>query len=344
MSSRTLPLLRSVAAAAGLLMAVAASLLLLLRSTPRPIAVVIRLMFDRNSRRTAKLLGTHVPHGLLEVMHQQYLPGDANAYLDVFYPASTEGTGEALPTVVWIHGGAWISGSKKDVANYLRILASHGFTAVGVDYSLAHTQKYPAPVRQAAAALEYLQQHAARLHIDAGRLVLAGDSAGAQIAAQLALLITDPAYAGRLRVAPPVGRSQLRAVLLYCGGYDLSLVGNGGSGSQFLRTVLWSYTGARDFMQLPDIDLASVNRHVGPDFPPAFITAGNADPLLQHSLALADALTRQGTDVETLFYDEDHLPRLGHEYQFNLNEDAARQALARSVAFLRRTTIKTAPR
>lgn len=70
------------------------------------------------------------------------------------------------------------------------------------------------------------------------------------------------------------------------------------------------------------------------DFPPAFISAGNADPLLRHSTALAETLASHGVSVDSLFFPSDYAPGLPHEYQFNLDTDAGRLALDRSGAFL----------
>ena len=52
--------------------------------------------------------------------------------LDVYRP---QGAGP-LPTVVWIHGGGWIGGSKEELANWCRLIAGHGFAVVAVGYSL----------------------------------------------------------------------------------------------------------------------------------------------------------------------------------------------------------------
>ena len=75
-------------------------------------------------------------------------------------------------------------------------------------------------------------------------------------------------------------------------------------------------------------------RHVTPAFPPAFISAGNADPLEPHSHAMAAALQKQGVRVDALFFPKDHALPLPHEYQFNLDSEAGRKAMERSVAFL----------
>ncbi len=165
--------------------------------SPWPMALVLRLKLDRGGDAVAGALEQYVPPGVAARLQQRYAD-DPAAYLDVFYPAAVENTDQALPTVVWVHGGSWVSGSKDQVANYLRILAAKGFTTVGVDYALAPGETYPAPVRQVNAALGYLQQHAAALHVDPSKYFLAGDSAGAQIAGQLANAISAPRPPGPL--------------------------------------------------------------------------------------------------------------------------------------------------
>lgn len=79
----------------------------------------------------------------------------------------------------------------------------------------------------------------------------------------------------------------------------------------------------------------SILPHVTPAFPATFISAGNADPLAPQSKAMAKALATQGVTVTELFYPPDYQPPLGHEYQFNLDTEAGRQTLDRSVVWLR---------
>lgn len=301
--------------------------------SPRPTAALIRLGFDKGGEAMAAALAKHVPSGVEEVLDERYDATDADALLDVFTPA---GTRRALPTIVWVHGGAWVSGDKAQVANYLRILASHGYTVVGVNYSIAPRKTYPEPLRQIGAALRYLQTHAARLHIDAQRFVLAGDSAGAQLAAQVANLISVPDYARQVGVAPTLRRAQLRGLLLYCGAYDMDEVDFNGPFGPFLKTVLWAYAGERDFAHDPQFTPASVRHFVTPALPPTFISAGNNDPLESQSHAFAATLTAQQVPVDSVFYTQDHAPKLGHEYQFNLDVEDGQRVLQRSLRFLKR--------
>ena len=205
---------------------------------------------------------------------------------------------------------------------------------VGVDYSLAPRKTYPTPLRQVNAALAHLVKHAQALHVDASRIVLAGDSVGAHISAQIANIITSPEYANAVGIVPAIEPSQLAAAILYCGPYDVGAFKVDGALGWFMTTVLWSYSGSRNHTTNKEFALASVLHYVTPKFPPTFISAGNGDPLLPNSLAMADALAKEGVRVDRLFFAQEHTPTLPHEYQFNLDTDAGKLALARSLEFL----------
>src|SRR5579863_4310799 len=103
-----------------------AAYLLASQISPWPGALLIRWALDTDGRRVSRALAEHVPSGVAAQLNQRYgTPQDADATLDLFYPAALEHGGGARPTVVWLHGGAWISGSKDQIANYARILAAH---------------------------------------------------------------------------------------------------------------------------------------------------------------------------------------------------------------------------
>ena len=238
-------------------------------------------------RGPSAALARHVPGDLVEIVDEAYDIASPDGRLDVFRPRRDE----PLPTVVWVHGGAFVSGSKSDVANYLRVLAGRGLTTVGVDYSIAPGSRYPTPVKQVAAALAHLVDHADRLGIDPGRVVLAGDSAGAQIAAQVALLVTDPAYAAEVGIDVAVPPSSLRGLVLFCGAYDFRLArGSTRLGSWLVDTAIWSYLGSSRRHDERTTRQGTVPLHVSPSFPPTFVSAGNGDPLLPHTLGLVEAL------------------------------------------------------
>ena len=134
-----------------------------------------------------------------------------------------------------------------------------------------------------------------------------------------------------------VGR--LRGVALCCGIFDIAGIDDSGPFRNVLNAVGWAYSGTRDYRANSSFSSTiSVPERVTDRFPPTFVTAGNADPLLPQSLALAATLTAKGVEVETLFYDKDHQPALGHEYQFDLGLAHGRAAFDRLIASFRRCT------
>ncbi|MBX9773906.1 MAG: alpha/beta hydrolase [Xanthobacteraceae bacterium] len=302
--------------------------------SPWPSALVFRHLMDRGGVAAANALEKHVPPGVVARLNERYAD-DPDAVLDVFHPAAIERTDRALPTIVWVHGGGFISGSKDQIAGYLKILAAAGYTVVGVNYSLAPAATYPTPVRQANAALGFLKANAARLHIDASRLFLAGDFAGAQVSGQLANIVTAPDHAKALGIEPAIDRAALRGVILHCGLLDPRALSLDGRMGGFLRSVGWSYFGVRDFLNDPRMAQFSVARNVTAAFPPLFISVGNDDPLAPQSRLLAANAGKLGVSVDALFFPADYKPPLPHEYQFNLDIEAGKLALERTLAFLK---------
>jgi len=302
--------------------------------SPWPSALLIKYYFEKEGAKVNEALKKYVPDNISVIPEQHYDPKDKDAFLDVYYPSSISNTGKLLPVIVWIHGGGWVAGSKEEIANYCKILAGKGYTVVSVDYSLAPGKHYPTPVKQVNIALAYLQENAKRLHIDPSHFILAGDSGGASIAAQVGNIISNSDYAQLMSIAPAISRSELSGLMLYCGPYDAEHVNLKGENAFFLKTVLWSYSGKKDFVNDPFFKTISVINYINGNFPPCFISVGNGDPLHTQSEALARKLIMLNVKADTLFYPPGYLPLLPHEYQFNLDIEAGKKALERSVLFL----------
>ncbi len=251
--------------------------------SPWPSVLLIRHEFDKGAVAAAEALGRHVPPGIVSTMDIRYAAGDPDALLDLFKPGDAT---EPLPVVVWVHGGAFVYGRRDNVTNYLKVLASRGFATVAVGYSKAPSANYPTPLAQVNAALGYLSANADRLGLDPERIVLAGDSAGAQIAAQLSIILTSPDYAKRVGITPAIAATQLKGAILHCGPYGVAGMDFNGPFGGFLRTVLWSYFGTRAFLDDPRFQDFIVTANITKEFPPFFISVGNADPLAPLSYGL----------------------------------------------------------
>lgn len=296
------------------------------RISPRPGVRVINWLFTLTDTGEVKGMSATGVKGRMDLAYGS----GPDEFLDVWSPA---GATEPLPAVLWVHGGGWVGGGKSQPAPYLRLLAQHGYVGVGIDYSLAPGRRFPVPVRQASQALTWMQAHADELGIDPSRIVLAGDSAGAHIAAQVALIATDPQYAELIGIAPVLDTDQLRGVLLHCGPYDPpASMSSTGFGGWLVRTLGWAYLGTKDFTD-PRVEQASIVKHATSAFPPALISGGDDDPLTKQGRALADRLVELGVDHEAHFH-----AGLNHEFQFDLTRPEARQVLDATVDFLARVT------
>lgn len=302
--------------------------------SPWPSVLLIRYAFNRGGVKSSAKLEKHVPAGVSARLNEHYDANDMDASFDVYYPAGIENTDSLLLTIVWIHGGGWVSGTKDHIANYCKILASKGYAVVALDYSIAPGHHYPTPVKQVNTALSYLKNNGKPLHIDANRIVLGGDSAGANIAAQVANIISEPSYSNVLSIVPTVDRGALRGAVLFCGPYDARAVELEGTMGFFIKSIVWSYSGTRDFEQDSLFATVSVINYVSDSFPPTFISVGNGDPLSLQSHAFAHVLTSNKVYVDSLFYPDTYTPELPHEYQFNLDTEAGMLSLERLVKFL----------
>jgi acetyl esterase len=202
------------------------------------------------------------------------------------YRAAT--TAATAPALVEIHGGGWWSGGFADVDGRCRALAvDAGVVVVSVDYRLSPEFPYPTPLSDVHAALHWTIDNAGRLGIDPDRIGIAGVSAGANLAAALALLVRD-------RGEPPLRLQLLEIPVLdltlsapstrtYAEGFVLT--------SDDLRWCVQQYLGDRDRTE----PLASpLHAEDLSGLPPAVIAVAECDPLADDGACYADRLREAG--------------------------------------------------
>lgn len=313
------------------------------RLSPWPGAMIIRLVFDRGSHKTLIGLRENISVQPVTVFtNQKYGKNDGKESLDVYIPQATIQSHATLPVVIWTHGGAWLSGDKKDSAPYYSLLANQGFVVVALNYSLAPDKTYPMPLRELNDAYAYLQVNAMRFHVNTNKVVLAGDSAGAQLSSQMAAIITNPSYAKEVGIQPSLMPSQLAGVVLFCGIYKMEILTEPSPTLPKLVSwgsdvSVWAYTGTRD-KNSSLVHQASTYYHVTKAFPATFISGGNGDPLTNvQSVPFATQLKSLNIPVATLFFSQDHIPSLPHEYQFTFNSDG-KKAFVEMSRFLKDKT------
>lgn len=96
--------------------------------------------------------------------------------LDIYLPQTGDGP---FPVLIFVHGGAFIFGNKRD-SQFLHAIGgvNHGYAVVSVEYRLATEAQYPQPLFDVKAAIRFLRAHAKEYKLDPDRFALSGDSAG----------------------------------------------------------------------------------------------------------------------------------------------------------------------
>ena len=231
--------------------------------------------------------------------------------LDVYRPTNRSGP---FPTVLYIHGGGFRILSKDTHWLMALAFARRGFQVFNINYRLAPRHRFPAAVEDACAAYSWLAENARAWDVDPSRLILAGESAGANLVTSLAVATSFKNDHGCARAAfdAPL---RPRAILPYCGILQVSdaerFWRRKPKLSTFLRDrileVTEGYLGRVEhpetLLHLAD-PLLLLESELTPErpLPPFFATVGTADPLLDDTRRLKAALDRRGVFCEARYY------------------------------------------
>lgn len=210
-----------------------------------------------------------------------YVPEDADAT-----PALT----------VFFHGGGWLIGTLETHDATCRALARDARCAVlSVEYRLAPENRYPVAVEDCFAATRWAADHAATLGLSDKRLAVAGDSAGGNLAAAVALMARDrggPELAHQLLIYPVTDHDFATSSYKANGGPDAFLTE--GAMRRFWADYLGDTSPA-------DAPLARVlQRDDLAGLPPATIVVAEHDPLRDEGVAYAEKLRGAGVAVELI--------------------------------------------
>jgi acetyl esterase/lipase len=264
------PLEQGVAASLRLLARLPAALLAALAAGCSPIAAVNALVPKSG-------------YGVVEAV--PYGNGPRHK-LDLYIPTDAA----AAPVVVFFYGGGWKSGVREDYRFAAEAFASAGFLTVVPDYRLHPEVSFPAFVEDGAAAIAWVTRNIAAHGGDSGRIYLVGHSAGAHIAALLAL-------DGRFLAAEGVDRQAIRGAVGMAGPYDFLPI----------REKYWGIFGAdpRHWPETQPIHFVDGRE------PPMFLLAGESDTTVDpgNVRRLATRIRATGGTVDTKLY-----PNIGHVF------------------------------
>ncbi len=245
--------------------------------------------------------------------------GDLSLKLDLYLPATST---TRPPLIIYVHGGAWRSGSKKDVP--LAPLLARGFAIASVDYRLTPVAPFPANVHDLKAAIRYLRARAATHGYDPQRFAIAGSSAGGHLAALVGVTNGHRELEGTLGDFRTIS-SDVQAIVSFYGASNLAtiLAQSTPHGLGVRVPALQALLGGQPADQ-PDLArLASPVTHVDAHDPPLLLLHGDQDPQMpvNQSLELQSRYEDAGRPVTfiavhgaghggKLFYDQTRLDQV----------------------------------
>ncbi len=232
---------------------------------------------------TALLFGAaNLPADLADGQRHRGLAygADARQRLDLHVPAQAQPGG--APVVVFWHGGGWVAGDRERYRFVGATLAAQGYVAVLPDYRLYPAVRFPAFIEDGALALRWVHDHITRYGGDPSRIFVMGHSAGAHLAALLAL---------DRRWLESVGGSPrwVRGLIGLSGPYALV------ADTPLLRSIFTAPYSPADWQPLA---------HANGSAPPTLLIHGVEDDvvLVGHSDRLAAVLRAAGAAVELRRY------------------------------------------
>lgn len=212
--------------------------------------------------------------------------GTAEQLMDVYRPRDVR----AAPIVLFVHGGEWARGDKKDVSFKPKFLNENGIIFASMNYRLAPGHKHPAQVQDVASAVKFVREHALEWGGAPSKVVLMGHSAGCHLVTLVGL---DKRWLNEVGLAP----TDLGGVVAWSGGaYDLwEKVHAGGMYPAYIRQNFGE--GERALRD------ASPMQHVTTEPKPPMLvcSAGGGNPASREvSERLAGLIERSGGKVKTM--------------------------------------------
>lgn len=221
-----------------------------------------------------------------KVLNVAYATQSPNQLLDLYLP--TEGDGP-FPTLVYIHGGGFFMGDKRDAQLHCPYDGiNHGYAVASVGYRLATEAKYPAGLFDVKAAIRFLRANASKYMLDGDRFGAFGDSAGGFYAVMTAATQGNPAFED-LSMGSACYSSAVKAVVSWFGDFDIAanlkdIEENGWENPVFQDIdLIWLGARSRDIDGLARF--ANPLPYISPCFPPLYLLHGSKD----HTVSVGQA-------------------------------------------------------
>jgi acetyl esterase/lipase len=237
-----------------------------------------------------------VPAGVKVIKDLEYGQGSGRPLLlDLYVP---EKRGKPSPLIIWIHGGAWLGGSKDNGSPALQF-AGHGYAVAHVGYRLSGEATFPAQINDCKGAIRWLRSNAEQYNIDPEKFIAWGSSAGGHLAALVGTTGNIKALEGSVNNLKESSRVQ--AVIDWFGPTDLLRMNETESDRRHdaPNSAESKLIGGPILENKDKAAKASPTTYITRGMPPFLIMHGDHDlevPIRQSEI-FAEALNKVGADV-----------------------------------------------
>lgn len=198
---------------------------------------------------------------------------------------------DAMPVLVWIHGGGWQGGSKDSGIGRLAKYAERGYCCASIEYRFSKEAVFPAQIEDCKCAIRFLRAKAKEYQLDPDRIGVWGSSAGGHLVALLGTSAAIKELEGK--GGWPEQSSRVQAVCDFCGPADFPKWGD------TAHPAVLALFGGKVKEKAELAAKASPVTHISKDAPPFLIVHGDEDKVvpLDQSESLNAALKKAGIDV-----------------------------------------------
>lgn len=239
------------------------------------------------------------------------------------------------PVIIYIHGGGWTAGSKLTSAHQCAVFASEGFLVLNIKYRLGPKYRHPAAIEDIGLVLAWLNENHKEYNADINKIFFGGSSAGGHLSCMSVCIATNNNLREKIGIYFPIKAEQVAGSLLIYGGYNMETIIN--SGFFMIKTMIKSYIGTSRPSEYEFKDQISPVHHITDDFPPAFITAGERDPLFSQTEELIEVLDKKNRPYEKLLFDRD-VKNARHAFFNFYYRDCTKLTYKKMIAFLKRNS------
>lgn len=274
--------------------------------------------------------GITTPEGIKTIKDIDYVNFN-NKYnrLDIYH---SEVADSPMPIIVSVHGGGWVYGNKEIYRHYCMSLAKLGFAIINFNYRLAPRHKYPTALYDVNSLFAWLKENHVKYNLDINNIFVVGDSAGAQLAAQYATILTNDEYRKLLNFKTP--NIKINGMALNCGLLDpMEMVIH--KKNFHIKVLLIEYVGKDFNKQARHFNL---NAYITKEYPPVFIACSTNDILVGCKPSMLDFLS--GNSVQHVYKEYGQTNKsLKHVFNLDIKSNEANDLNLEQIQFFRRLLI-----